>query len=137
MQLDSSAFVADPEVVQALTVRATPFDCKEDRILFRQGEVPTGLYILQSGEATLSMDSGAGDSVLTFQTTAGSLLGLPGLVGNCPYSLGAVARAGAQLSFITRDEFTSIMQANPLLSLKILQILAAEVHSARRAICSV
>jgi CRP-like cAMP-binding protein len=137
VQLDSSAFVADPEVVQALAQRATPLDCKEDRILFRQGEMPSGLYILQSGEATLSMDSGAGDVVLSFQTTAGSLLGLPGLVGNCPYSLGAVARAGARLSFITRDDFTSIMQANPMLSLKILQILAAEVHSARRAICSV
>jgi len=135
VQLDSSAFVADPEVVQLLTERATPLECEEDRVLFRQGEMPRGLYIVEQGEATLSMDSWAGDSLLSFQTTAGSLLGLPGLVGNCPYSMGAVARAGARLSYISREEFTTLMQANPMLSLKILQILAAEVHSARRAVC--
>jgi CRP-like cAMP-binding protein len=64
----------------------------------------------------------------------GSLLGLPGLIGNEPYTLTAVAHPGAQLSFIARDDFINLMRTDMLLSLKVLQILAAEVRSARRAL---
>ncbi len=134
MQLDSSAFVADPELLNALERQGAPVDCTADRVLFRQGESASGLYILERGEATLQMDSAWGESILSMQTAAGSLLGLPALVGCQPYSLTAVARAGAQVSYIGRDEFTAFMQAKPQLAFKILQVLAAEVSAARRAI---
>jgi CRP-like cAMP-binding protein len=62
------------------------------------------------------------------------VLGLPGLIGNEPYTLTATARSGAKLGFITRDDFTALMQSDPLMSLKVLQVLAAEVRSARQAI---
>ncbi|HUA99636.1 MAG TPA: cyclic nucleotide-binding domain-containing protein [Terracidiphilus sp.] len=134
MQLDPSAFVADPELVQALWLQSTPVDCSDDRLLFRQGEAANGLYVVGGGEATLTMDSLDGDTILSIQTTAGSLLGLPGLVGGQPYSLTAVARAGAKIGYIGRDEFTAFMQGNPTQAFKILQVLAAEVSAARRAI---
>jgi CRP-like cAMP-binding protein len=53
---------------------------------------------------------------------------------NEPYTLTATARSGAQLSFVSRDDFTALMQSDPLLSLKVLEVLAAEVRSARQAI---
>jgi CRP-like cAMP-binding protein len=136
MNLDPSAFVADPDLVQALKERSASIPCDADRVLFRQGDAPAGLYILHRGEATLSMKSWAGESVMTVQTTAGSLLGLPGIIGNQPFTLTAIARSGAQVSFITRDEFTALMQSDPLLSLKVLQVLAAEVRSVRQAMSS-
>jgi CRP-like cAMP-binding protein len=89
------------------------------------------LYILEKGEVTLAMSSAEGKPILSFETTAGSLLGLPGLIGNQPYSLTAIAHAGAQVSYIPHDDFTALMQADPPLSLKILLVLAAEVRSAR------
>jgi len=134
MHLDPSAFVADPELVQALKRRATPIDCATDRVLFSQGKPADGLYILEYGKATLTMDSLAGQSILSIETTAGSLLGLPALVGGQPYSLTAVARAGAQVSFVSRGAFTAFMQGYPMLAFKVLQVLAAEVSAARRAI---
>jgi CRP-like cAMP-binding protein len=136
MKLDPSAFVADPELIQALEKRSTTISCGGDRVLFRQGDVPAGLYVLDQGETTLTMASPAGDQVMSVQARANSLLGLPGLIGNEPYTLTAIARDGARLSFVTRDEFTSFMQTSPHLSLKILQVLAAEVRSARRALSS-
>jgi len=134
MQLDPSAFVADPELVKALQRRAVSIDCAADRVLFRQGDSADGLFILEIGQATLTMDSLAGQSILSIETNAGSLLGLPALVGSQPYSLTAVARAGARVSFIARDKFTAFMQSHPMLAFKILQVLAAEVSAARRAI---
>ncbi len=134
MKIDPSAFVADTTLIQALEKRATPILCSADQVLFRQGEVPAGLYILDKGAATLTMNSTEGKSVMSVQTAPGSLLGLPGLVGNEPYTLTALARTGAELSFVTRDDFTALMQSDPLLALKVLQVLAAEVRSARNAI---
>ena len=133
MQLDPTAFVADPELVEALTRRATPVDCKEDRVLFRQGDEPAGLFILQTGKAAVSMLSNAGETIASFETPKGSLLGLPGVISGQPYTLGAVARAGAQVCFISKDQFNSFMQTFPLYAFKILQVLAAEVSAARRA----
>ena len=134
MQLDPTAFLADPELIRALSEHATPIVCDTDRILFQQDDPAAGLYILHEGEATISMTSQQGQTVLSVAAKDGSLLGLPGLISNQPYSLTAVARAGARVSFLGRSEFTTLMESNPPLAFKILQILAAEVRSARNAL---
>jgi hypothetical protein len=134
MKLDSSAFVADAELVEALSKRATPIVCDGDRVLFRQGDHPVGLYILQKGHALLSMTAPGGEPILQFETGPGSLLGLPGVVSDQAFTLTAIARGGAEVSFISRDQFKAFMQTFPLMAFKILQVLAAEVSAARRAI---
>ncbi|MGA3010973.1 MAG: cyclic nucleotide-binding domain-containing protein [Terracidiphilus sp.] len=134
MKLDPSAFVADPELIQELEKRSTSISCGDDRVLFTQGDNPQGLYILDQGETTLTMTSPTGEQLVSVQASAGSLLGLPGLIGNEPYSLTAIARNGARLSFIPRDEVTTLMRTVPPLALKMLQVLAAEVRSARNAL---
>jgi CRP/FNR family transcriptional regulator, cyclic AMP receptor protein len=134
MQLDPSAFVADTELLEALARRATPITCESDRVLFRQGDHPVGLYILHSGKALLSMVSPSGEPILSFETGSGSLLGLPGVVSDQPFTLTAIARAGAEVGFLSHDQFKAFMQTFPLMAFKILQVLAAEVSAARRAI---
>jgi CRP-like cAMP-binding protein len=134
MKMDPSAFVADPELIQALEKRSTAILCGGDRVLFTQGDNPQGLFIIDQGETTLTMMSPTGDELVSIQASAGSLLGLPGLIGNEPYSLTAIARDGAQISFIPREEVTSLMRTAPSLALKMLQVLAAEVRSARHAL---
>ena len=136
MKLDPSAFVADPELIQALEQRSTPVNCGEERVLFRQGDIPEGLYILNAGQTVLTMNTPSGEELISVEAPAGSLLGLPGLVGNEPYTLTATARTGAKLHFVHRDDFTGMMKTDPSLGLKILQVLAAEVRSARRALAN-
>jgi CRP-like cAMP-binding protein len=134
VQLDSSAFVADPELTRALQERSTPVRCDTDHLLFRQDDRPTGVFILLQGAATLTMKSFDGRDIFSLQPEPGSLLGLPAVVSDHPYSLSAVARAGAQVSFVTRADFFAVMEAHPALCLKMLQVLAAEVRTARRAL---
>ena len=134
MKLDPSAFLAAPDLIQALEKRSSPLACAQYHVLFKQGDPPSGLFVLNAGEATLTMTSPTGKIITKVTASAGSLLGLPGLIGNEPYSLTAIAKPGAQLSFITRDNFAMLMQSEPSLALKILQVLAAEVRSARYAL---
>jgi CRP-like cAMP-binding protein len=134
VKLESSAFVADRELIEALEQHSTTIICDEDRLLFNQGDDPSGLYILHHGDATLTMHSPNGDQALCMTTSGDSLLGLPALVGHEPYSLSAKARKGSDLSFVSREDFDELMQTMPSLPLKILHVLAAEVRAARQAL---
>lgn len=134
VKLDSSAFVADPELLAALEEHTTTILCAEDRTLFLQGEAPDGLYILRSGTATLSMTSLTGEPLISTVVTSGALLGLPGVIGNQPYTLTGKASEGAELGFVTTADFAALMLADPALALRVLRVLAAEVRTARSAI---
>ncbi len=133
-QLDPSAFVADIELIRMLEKHSVPAPCEVDGALFRQGEPPTGLYIFHQGSVTLSMISENCQSLFAAQALPGSLLGLPAIVSDKPYSLTATAREGAKVSFIGRSEFTQLMLSQPQISIRILRVLAAEVRSARTAL---
>ena len=134
MNLDSSAFVADQELIRALLPRARVVDCSRDQVLFVQGDAPSGIYILQSGNVTMTMKSPTGDEIVAVQPEPGSLLGLPGVVGDSPYSMSAYAKAGAEISFLTRDDLSHLMLSEPALSMKLLRVLANEVRTARIAL---
>jgi CRP/FNR family transcriptional regulator len=134
LKLDPSAFVADKDLLDALEPRSERVVCEEDRILFRQGETPSGLYVLRAGSVTLDMTSHTGEPLLSVQVPVGALLGLPGFVAEQPYSLTAKAAKGTELGFVCREDFSALMLSEPSLSLKVLSVLAAEVRSARNAI---
>ena len=134
VDLDPSAFVADPELIRALATRATTVPCDTDSTLFKQDDSPVGVYIIHQGQASLSMKSPEGRQILSVQALPGSLLGIPGVIGNQPYSLTASVRAGAQVSFVSSADFFALMESESQLSLKMLQVLAAEVRTARRAL---
>jgi len=134
VRLDPNAFVADPNLIRALGKHATTVPCRSDGVLFRQDEPSTGVFILHDGVVTLSMMSQDGHSLFAVQAKPGSLLGLPGAISNQPYTLSATARAGAKVSFVSNADLTATMQSDPALSLKMLEVLAAEVRSARRAL---
>jgi CRP-like cAMP-binding protein len=128
LKLDPSAFVADKELLDALEKRSTLIVCDEDRILINQGDLPSGLYVLRVGSATLSMTSQSGETIMC------TLLGLPGFIGDQPYSLTCEASKGTELGFVSREDFSDLMLSNPALSIKLLAVLAAEVRSARNAL---
>lgn len=137
MEQDASAFVADRELIQTLEKRSQLVFCGEDLVLFRQGEAPNGLYILRSGEATLVMRSESGEEVMCLRVAASSLIGLPAIVGNKPYTLTATARQGAEVKFVTRVDYEDLIRAEPSLCFKLLEVLAAEVRAARNALLAI
>lgn len=137
MKLDSSAFVADQELLSALEKRSVFIPCPEDRVLFCQGEPPAGLYVLHAGTGSLSMTTAHGDRVVDTPVASGTLLGLPAVIGNQPYSLTAVVHKGSDVRYISREDFSQLMLSEPSLSLQVLRVLAAEVRTARMAISEV
>lgn len=134
MKMDAKAFVADPELIDALKKHASPVACDDDRVLFKQGDAPDGLYIFCHGVVRLVMRSQLGDLLMDIPALECSLLGLPGLIGGAPYSLSAFAQKGAEVGFVSREEFARIMLSEPIIAVGILRVLAAEVRTARMAL---
>jgi CRP-like cAMP-binding protein len=131
---DSSAFVADPDLFRVLETRSTLVNCDTDRVLFHQDEPAAGVYLFLNGSASLTMNSHDGRTIFSIPVLPGSLLGLPALISEKPYSLTATAAAGALVRFVSRSDFFALMSSDPLLSLKMLKVLAAEVRTARKSL---
>jgi len=134
VNFDSSSFVAERELVEVLEKLSATVVCAESRVLFLQGSSPTGLYLLRKGRATLSMESPTGGRLMSITLHPGSLLGLPALIGNEPYTLTATAEENAELGFVRREDFNSLMLTDPSMAGRVLRVLAAEVRAARHAI---
>lgn len=123
--------------MQVLVKRSEPVSCDEGHILFTQGEAPIGLFILRGGEAALVMQSPSGGIVYSLHATAGSILGLPAVVSNEPYSLSAMVRKGSEVRFVSRNDYLELMQADPSLYPSVLLLLAAELRAARIAVSEI
>jgi CRP-like cAMP-binding protein len=134
MNFDSSSFIAEKELIEALEKRSSTVVCSEPRCLFVQGGKPAGLYFLRKGSASLTMESPTGGNLMSITLNPGSLLGLPALIGNEPYTMTALAEKDAELGFVTREDFNSLMLTDPSLAVRVLRVLAAEVRTARHAI---
>jgi CRP-like cAMP-binding protein len=135
VNFDASAFVGDDELIRALKERSRPVDCSEDRVLFCQGDDPVGVYIVHCGSISITMRTLDGEAVLAMTAEPNSLLGLPAVVSHSNYSLSATAKQGAEVSFVPRDQFATMMLTEPGLAVLILKVLAAEVRTARIAAC--
>ena len=133
---ESSAFVGDRDLLKTLEERAKPVIFCRDLVLFRQGDPSRGVFIVKEGFAALTMTSG---TRIVMQAVAGrgSILGLPAVIGNSPYSHTADVMVDSRVEFITKDDLLDLMRTTPLLSLKLLQILSEEVRAARRALSAV
>jgi CRP-like cAMP-binding protein len=125
-----SESVIEPGLQVEIIRRSEEFLPGPDGVLFLQGDPPGNLYFLKSGEVTLTMHS-KGREVLQVRAVAGSLLGLPAMVGNEPYTMKARADRNAQVFRLGWNEFQQLMK-NQQFALAALRILAGEVRAARK-----
>jgi CRP-like cAMP-binding protein len=128
-----SQIFADAELCAEIEKWSPPTFVKEGDTLFRQGEAPGYAFFVKTGEIGLTMHV-SGDPLWRVRATKGSLVGLPAIVGNESYSMTAIVIRDSQISKISRDDFHQLVQQNPRLCCNVLQILAGEVHGARKAL---
>jgi CRP-like cAMP-binding protein len=128
-----AAGAADHDLIAALRKRSRPVTLDASGVLFRQGDTPEGIHLLESGEAVLTMASHTGETVLCLRAGPGSLLGLPALLADEPYTLTAQIREGSKVRLIAREDFNDLIKWDAASCRKVLTLVAAEVGEARRA----
>ena len=125
--------LADAELCAEIERWSAPSFIKEGQILFEQGDAPGYAFYVKTGEIALTMHV-AGNALWRVRAMKGSLVGLPGIVGNEPYSMTAEVTRDSEICKISRDDFHKLTQQNSRLCCNVLQVLAGEVHDARKAL---
>jgi len=74
-------------------------------VLFVEGQMPRGIYLLCKGRVKLSVNSSEGKTMILKMAEPGEVLGLHACVSNTPYELTAETVQPCQVVFIKRDDF--------------------------------
>jgi CRP-like cAMP-binding protein len=127
-----SECLVDPELSEEVEKRSGLCSPNADGVLFRQGDLPTNIYFVRSGKVELTMQAGL-RIVMRVHAGTGSLIGLPAIIGNKPYTMTAKATRDVDVRQLSSDDFVQLLQDEPRLTLNVLQILAGEIHSQRAA----
>ncbi len=128
-----SEILADGEMCAEIEKWSATSFVTAGEILFQQGDSPGYAFYVKTGEIALTMQV-SGDVLWSVRATKGSLVGLPAIVGNEPYSMTARVLRDSEICKISRGDFHHLTQQNPRLCCNVLQILAGELHGARKAL---
>ena len=84
-----------------------------DALLFVEGQLPRGVYMLCKGRIKLTMTSTEGKSMILHIAEAGELIGLPAAMNGQPYELSAETLEPCQVNFIKREAFLRLVREHP------------------------
>lgn len=103
-------------------------------ILFVEGQVPRGMFIICSGKVNLSTTSREGKILILKTAGAGEALGLSASVSGVGYESTAETTSPCILNFIDRKEFLELMQDHSEVGMHTAQCLSRDFLSAYRDI---
>lgn len=130
MNLPQYECVADSVLTDAIEARSSLLRIHSKRVLFRQGQEQSRLFLLKEGEVVLTSRL-LDNSVLGFRAVPGSLIGLQAIACNRPYSMTATVTRYSELHAISIWTYREIVGTNPRLSSRIEEMLSPEIRPAR------
>ena len=97
-------------------------------VLFVEGEMPRGLFVLCNGEAKLTAGSKQGEAIILRLIESGELLGLSSLIAGSAYAATAETLTPAQVAFIPARKFQRFLRSHPDVALRVAEHLSMELH---------
>jgi CRP/FNR family cyclic AMP-dependent transcriptional regulator len=105
-------------------------------VLFVEGQMPRGIYMICKGRVKLSTTSADGKTLILKIAQAGEVLGLHATVSGTPYEITAETGQPCQLNFIKREDFSRFLQKHGDACLQAAQHLSRDCQSAYQQIRS-
>ncbi len=99
-------------------------------MLFIEGQLPRGVFVLCKGKAKLFTSSREGKTVILKVAEAGDVLGLNATISNRPYELTAEMVEPGQANFIGRDALLQFLRENGEIAVRLAEQLSRNYYSA-------
>ena len=99
-------------------------------MLFIEGQLPRGVFVLCSGKVKLSTTSRDGKTIITKISDAGDILGLNAVISNRPYEVTAEMMEPGQANFIPRDSLQLMLKDFPEVAARTAQQLSRNYYVA-------
>src|SRR5215510_1193018 len=99
-------------------------------MLFIEGQMPRGVFVLCSGKVKLSTTSREGKTIITKISEAGDVLGLNAVISNRPYEVTAEMMEPGQANFIPRDSLLQFLREHGEVAVRVAEQLSRNYYTA-------
>jgi CRP/FNR family transcriptional regulator len=99
-------------------------------VLFLEGQVPRGIFVLCKGLVKLSLSAGDGKTIILKIVEPEEVLGLGATVSGKPYELTAETLEPCQINFVKREDLLRLLKENPDACFKVAEQLSVKYHDA-------
>lgn len=110
---------------------------KKGQAIFYEGNHSLGLFCIYNGKVKLSKLGKDGKEQIVRFSKTGDIMGYRSLLSNEPYQATAVAMEDSYICMISKDNFLKIIEENPRLSLKLIQLLSHDLKTAEQHLIDV
>ena len=99
-------------------------------VLFVEGQLPRGIFVLCKGSVKLSINSPSGRTVIVKLAEPGEVLGLSATISGKPYEVTAETIDPCQVNFVKRDDFLRFLKDDVEACFKVAEQLSEKYHNA-------
>jgi CRP/FNR family transcriptional regulator, cyclic AMP receptor protein len=99
-------------------------------VLFVQGQMPRGIFVLCKGSVKLSINSPSGRTMIVKLAEPGEVLGLSATISGKPYEVTAETIDPCQVNFVKRDDFLKFLKDDVEACFKVAEQLSEKYHNA-------
>lgn len=118
------------QALQAFDIMKYPTAYPKGAVLFAEGQVPRGIFVLCQGSVKLSICARDGKTMIVKIAEAGEVLGLSATVSGKPYGLTAETMGPCQVNFAKRDDFLRFLKEHSDACFKAVRQLSEKYNSA-------
>jgi len=118
--------VLKDEELGLLTRHQTQQRCLKGDVIFREGTIPGGVFLVREGMVKKYKVDPAGREQIIYVAGAGELIGYHAVLSEERYPDTAMAMEDAVLSFIPKEDFTLLLARSPVFSGRMLKAMSHE-----------
>lgn len=110
---------------------------KKGQVIFYEGNHANGLFCLYEGKVKLTKLGKDGKEQIIRFSKDGDILGYRSLLSNEPYHATATAMEDSYICTISKEKFLTVIEDNPKLSFKVIQLLSKDLKGAEQHLIDV
>jgi CRP/FNR family transcriptional regulator, cyclic AMP receptor protein len=99
-------------------------------VLFVEGQVPRGIFVVCQGTVKLSISATDGKTLIVKIADPGDVLGLGATVSGKPYEFAAETMGPCQVNFVERDDFLRFPKEHPDTCFRVIEQLSEKYNVA-------
>ena len=99
-------------------------------VLFVEGQMPRGIFVLCKGSVKLSINSPSGRTIIVKLAEPGEVLGLSATISGKPHEVTAETIDPCQVNFVKRDDFLRFLRDDVEACFKVAEQLSEKYHNA-------
>lgn len=117
--------LSQPEYEQLFSRQSEQL-CRKGDIIFREGTVPSGVFIIKNGRVKKYKSDRGGKEQIIYVANEGELIGYHAVLSEERYPDSAAALEKTTLSFIPKEDFAEALNRSPHLTRLLLKALSHE-----------